>query len=71
MADAAAAARSTPAGEVPGRGDDASVWVPDADTAYALLTDELCEGDVVLLKSSRDAGLRWLGDRLVGLEVPQ
>ena len=27
-------------------------------------------GDVVLLKSSRDAGLRWLGDRLVGIEVP-
>ncbi len=70
-ATAALAARSTPAGQSPGPGDRASVWVPDADTAYALLTDTLCRGDVVLLKSSRDAGLRWLGDRLVGLEVPQ
>jgi UDP-N-acetylmuramoyl-tripeptide--D-alanyl-D-alanine ligase len=24
-------------------------------------------GDIVLLKSSRDSGLRWLGDRLAGL----
>ena len=31
---------------------------------------KLSPGDVVLLKSSRDAGLRWLGDRLVGIEVP-
>ena len=43
-----------------------STWVPDADAAHALLQDELEAGDVVLLKSSRDAGLRWLGDRLVG-----
>ena len=35
-----------------------------------LLQSELVAGDVVLLKSSRDAGLRWLGDRLVGIEVP-
>ncbi|MEO8830167.1 UDP-N-acetylmuramoyl-tripeptide--D-alanyl-D-alanine ligase [Lapillicoccus sp.] len=46
-------------------------WVPDVDAAYELLRRELAPGDVVLLKSSRDAGLRWLGDRLVGLEVPQ
>jgi UDP-N-acetylmuramoyl-tripeptide--D-alanyl-D-alanine ligase len=44
--------------------------VEDADAAYALLQSELVAGDVVLLKSSRDAGLRWLGDRLVGIEVP-
>ncbi len=51
--------------------DPAAVtWVPDADAAYGLLGEELASGDVVLLKSSRDAGLRWLGDRLVGLEVP-
>ena len=43
-----------------------STWVPDADAAQALLERELAPGDVVLLKSSRDAGLRWLGDRLVG-----
>ena len=49
-----------------------STWVPDADAAHALLEQELAPGDVVLLKSSRDAGLRWLGDRLVegpGAEV--
>ncbi len=41
-----------------------SVWVPDADAAYELLGAELRGGDVVLFKSSRDAGLRWLGDRV-------
>lgn len=44
--------------------------VADADEAYALLESQLRAGDIVLLKSSRDAGLRWLGDRLVGIEVP-
>ncbi|MEP6649724.1 MAG: UDP-N-acetylmuramoyl-tripeptide--D-alanyl-D-alanine ligase [Lapillicoccus sp.] len=44
--------------------------VADADEAYALLQSQLRPGDAVLLKSSRDAGLRWLGDRLVGIEVP-
>ena len=43
-----------------------SIWVPDIDAAYELLRQELAPGDVVLIKSSRDAGLRWLGDRLVG-----
>jgi UDP-N-acetylmuramoyl-tripeptide--D-alanyl-D-alanine ligase len=38
--------------------------VTDADSAEALLTAELAAGDVVLFKSSRDAGLRLLGDRL-------
>ncbi|MGL5816548.1 MAG: UDP-N-acetylmuramoyl-tripeptide--D-alanyl-D-alanine ligase [Phycicoccus sp.] len=38
--------------------------VADADTAETLLRTELAAGDVVLFKSSRDAGLRWLGDRL-------
>ena len=41
--------------------------MPDADAAYELLSRELRAGDVVLLKSSRDAGLRWLGDRLIDL----
>ena len=45
--------------------------VNDADDAYDLLQAHLQSGDVVLLKSSRDAGLRWLGDRLVGMEVPE
>jgi UDP-N-acetylmuramoyl-tripeptide--D-alanyl-D-alanine ligase len=43
---------------------DEAVWVPDADAAYDLLADKLRPGDVVLFKSSRDAGLRWLGDRV-------
>ena len=43
---------------------DEAVWVPDADAAEALLAEELAPGDVVLFKSSRDAGLRWLGDRV-------
>lgn len=47
-----------------GRAYAAAEWVPDADAAYELLQDRLRRGDVVLLKSSRDSGLRWLGDRL-------
>jgi UDP-N-acetylmuramoyl-tripeptide--D-alanyl-D-alanine ligase len=43
------------------------VLVPDVDAAHDLLTGQLQPGDVVLLKSSRDAGLRWLGDRLAGI----
>ena len=48
-----------------GSGGEESTWVPDTDTAYDLLRQQLAPGDVVLLKSSRDAGLRWLGDRLL------
>ena len=47
--------------------------VTDTDAAYELLRRHLGPGDVVLVKSSRDAGLRWLGDRLAqdtGSEVP-
>ena len=58
-----------PLAEAASRDDEeATVWVPDANTAYELLVDQLAEGDVVVLKSSRDAGLRWLGDRLVERE---
>ncbi len=39
--------------------------VPDAAAAERLLDEELDTGDVVLFKSSRDSGLRWLGDRIV------
>ncbi len=45
-------------------------WFEDAAAAERYLRDMLHPGDVVLFKSSRDAGLRWLGDRLAGLEVP-
>ncbi len=41
-------------------------YVGDADAAYAILAEELRRGDLVLFKSSRDAGLRWLGDRVAG-----
>lgn len=54
-------------------GEEAT-WVADADAAEALLSAELRPGDVVLLKSSRDVGLRWLGERLgaetSGAETP-
>ena len=40
-------------------------WVSDADAAESLLRAEVTAPDVVLFKSSRDAGLRWLGDRLL------
>ena len=43
---------------------DEVAWVPDAEAAGQLLDDNLRPGDVVLFKSSRDAGLRWLGDRI-------
>ena len=40
--------------------------VPDAQAAYELLGGLLRRGDIVLFKSSRDSGLRWLGDRIAG-----
>ncbi|HVD23062.1 MAG TPA: UDP-N-acetylmuramoyl-tripeptide--D-alanyl-D-alanine ligase [Lapillicoccus sp.] len=65
-------ARAIADGAVGGTGRHTEVTlVNDADDAYDLLQAHLQSGDVVLLKSSRDAGLRWLGDRLVGMEVPE
>jgi UDP-N-acetylmuramoyl-tripeptide--D-alanyl-D-alanine ligase len=49
-----------------GSWDGESVLVPDVDAAYDLLREELRPGDVVLVKSSKSAGLRFLGDRLGG-----
>jgi UDP-N-acetylmuramoyl-tripeptide--D-alanyl-D-alanine ligase len=43
--------------------------VPDADAAEAVLAAELATPDIVVFKSSRDAGLRWLGDRIVDREA--
>lgn len=50
-----------------GSWDGESVHVADIDAAYDLLREELRPGDVVLVKSSKSAGLRFLGDRLGGV----
>jgi UDP-N-acetylmuramoyl-tripeptide--D-alanyl-D-alanine ligase len=50
-----------------GSWDGESVFVADPDEAYAFLRGELRSGDVVLVKSSKSAGLRFLGDRLAGV----
>ncbi len=50
-----------------GSWDGESMLVADADEAYDVLRGELREGDVVLVKSSGSAGLRFLGDRIAGV----
>jgi UDP-N-acetylmuramoyl-tripeptide--D-alanyl-D-alanine ligase len=50
-----------------GSWDGESVLVGTADEAYDVLREELREGDVVLVKSSGSAGLRFLGDRIAGV----
>jgi UDP-N-acetylmuramoyl-tripeptide--D-alanyl-D-alanine ligase len=50
-----------------GSWDGESVFVADPDAAYDLLRGILQPGDVVLVKSSKSAGLRFLGDRLGGV----
>jgi len=50
-----------------GSWDGESVLVATADEAYDLLDGQLRDGDVVLVKSSKSAGLRFLGDRLGGV----
>jgi UDP-N-acetylmuramoyl-tripeptide--D-alanyl-D-alanine ligase len=50
-----------------GSWDGESVYVETIDEAYAVLHDELRSGDVVLVKSSKSANLRFLGDRIGGL----
>jgi UDP-N-acetylmuramoyl-tripeptide--D-alanyl-D-alanine ligase len=49
-----------------GSWDGESVHVADPDAAYDLLREELRPGDVVLVKSSKSAKLRFLGDRIAG-----
>ncbi|MDQ4137537.1 MAG: UDP-N-acetylmuramoyl-tripeptide--D-alanyl-D-alanine ligase [Actinomycetota bacterium] len=44
-----------------------SLQVDDIDAAYDVLREELRAGDVVLVKSSKSAGLRFLGDRIGGV----
>ena len=50
-----------------GSWDGESVLVANADEAYDLLRDQLRVGDVVLVKSSGSAGLRFLGDKIAGV----
>lgn len=50
-----------------GSWDGESLFAADADAAYDLLRGMLRRGDVVLVKSSKSAGLRFLGDRLAGV----
>jgi UDP-N-acetylmuramoyl-tripeptide--D-alanyl-D-alanine ligase len=50
--------------------EQAPLLVADIDAAHVLLQAELGSGDVVLLKSSRDSGLRVLGDRLREVPLP-
>lgn len=50
-----------------GSWDGESVLVDNVEEAYAVLREELREGDVVLVKSSNSAGLRHLGDRIAGV----
>ena len=50
-----------------GSWDGESVYVATADEAYDLLRDDLRAGDIVLVKSSKSANLRFLGDRLGGV----
>ncbi|RBP64037.1 UDP-N-acetylmuramoyl-tripeptide--D-alanyl-D-alanine ligase [Brevibacterium sanguinis] len=48
-----------------------ATWVPTAAEAKELLLAELAPGDIVLFKSSRDAGLRYLGDEIAGVSGAQ
>jgi len=50
-----------------GSWDGESVFVPDLDAAYDLLREQLRAGDIVLVKSSKSARLRFLGDKLGGI----
>lgn len=50
-----------------GSWDGETMLVPDIDAAYDALRPDLRDGDIVLVKSSKSAGLRFLGDRLAGM----
>lgn len=47
-----------------------SVFVPDVESAVALLCDEVRPDDVVLVKASRAAGLEAVAARLLDGETP-
>ncbi|MFZ6992992.1 UDP-N-acetylmuramoyl-tripeptide--D-alanyl-D-alanine ligase [Curtobacterium sp. RRHDQ66] len=52
-----------------GSWDGESVFIEDVDDAVHTLQEMVRPGDVVLVKSSKSAGLRFLGDRLGGVSV--
>ena len=52
-----------------GSWDGESVFVETPDEAYDLLREDLGTGDIVLVKSSKSANLRFLGDRLGGVST--
>ncbi|GAA4508142.1 UDP-N-acetylmuramoyl-tripeptide--D-alanyl-D-alanine ligase [Brevibacterium yomogidense] len=57
------------AAELEGSWGNEAVWVPTIADARDLLRNELQPGDLVLFKSSNDAGLRYLGDEIAGVTV--
>jgi UDP-N-acetylmuramoyl-tripeptide--D-alanyl-D-alanine ligase len=50
-----------------GSWDGESVYVESPDEAYDLLREDVGAGDIVLVKSSKSANLRFLGDKLGGV----
>ncbi|HEX4400894.1 MAG TPA: UDP-N-acetylmuramoyl-tripeptide--D-alanyl-D-alanine ligase [Galbitalea sp.] len=50
-----------------GSWDGESVYVEGPDEAYDLLREDVGAGDIVLVKSSKSANLRFLGDKLGGV----
>jgi UDP-N-acetylmuramoyl-tripeptide--D-alanyl-D-alanine ligase len=54
--------------ELEGSWNGEAAWVPDVETAVALLREEVAPGDVVLVKASRAAGLERVADALLSAE---
>jgi len=55
------------AASLEGSWDGESVFIEDVDDAVRAIEGMIRSGDVVLVKSSKSAGLRFLGDRLGGV----
>lgn len=60
----AVGADAAPIADAAQQGGSVTHRTEDTDSAYELLVTQLLPGDVVLFKSSRDSGLRYLGDRI-------
>ena len=46
-----------------------SLWVAEPDEAIAILSDELSQGDIVLVKASRSVGLDRVASEIPGLRL--